>query len=458
MNPTMARERRTRASTLISRRAVFSACAILAARLLTAAPPPPTGAINITSEPPDAQVYLNMELRGTTPLSIEGLAAGPYLVTLRKPGFDEFNATVELEDSMRYPVQASLVATRALLLVHSTPPGADVEIDNAAFGKTPLLVTSLRLGTHRVRLLAQGFQPKEVEVELPDRAPRKISLDLASDSGTLDVSCDPDGASVFLDGIRRGAAPCRIERITGGDHELEVRMDGYVAAKQTIRLSAGETQAMQIELAPQPAALQVVSIPEGARAYVNNQFRGETPQSLLDLPPGEYKVRVEKEGHDPMSRTVTLGRGERKVEEFRLSSNTGRLEITTEPADVTVLVNGRKAGVTAAKQGETTNVSSPFPIEALPVGECELRFVRKGYFEKTQKQAIERGKTATLHVALERRFIPDHEIKTRNGVYRGVLDSTTVEGVRLETRPGIITVIPLKDILERRILREEEEE
>ena len=430
--------------------------AILFAAPLLAADAPATASLHVSSEPPDAQVYVNHQLRGSTPLSLEGLPVGSYLVTVRKPGYADFHRTAVLDDSLRVPVQAELEPVRGLLLVKSVPPGATVSIDGADFGVTPCLVTSLRLGTHRVRLAAPGFQPKEAEVELADRVPVQVSLDLASDSGTLHVESDPPGADVLLDGIPRGKAPCALERILGGDHELEIRLDGYVARKQTIRLSAGESQDMRVPLSPLPAALQVVTIPDGARVYVDNQFRGEAPQSLADLAPGSYRVRVEMAGHDPQARTVALSRGERKVEEFRLSANTGRLELTTEPADVAVFVNGRKAGVTSARPEETTAVSSPLSVEALPEGECELRFVRKGYFEKTEKAKITRGETATLHVALERRFIPDYEITTANGVYKGVLDSEGVDGIRLETRPGIFTFFAYKEILARKVIRVEE--
>ncbi|MGI6495348.1 MAG: PEGA domain-containing protein [Kiritimatiellia bacterium] len=445
----------------MNRRLLLFASAVLAAAFPpggeAAGEASATAVLHVSSEPADAQVHVNHQLRGTTPLTIEGLAADTCLVTIRKPGFEDVHRTVSLLAGVRHPVQVELEPLRGLLLVTSAPAGAEVSIDGADYGTTPLLVPSLRLGTYRVRLSAPGFQAKEAEVELTDRTPRQVSLDLASDSGTLHVSSEPGGARVMLDGIPRGTAPCAIDRIPGGDHELEVGLDGYVAQRQTIRLAAGETQSMRISLAPQPAALQIVSIPDGARVYVDNQFQGETPHSLLDLKPGEYRVRVEMAGHDPQARNIALSRGERRVEEFRLSANTGRLEITTEPADVTVLVDGRKAGVTSAKPDETTSVSSPFPVEAVPAGEHELRFVRKGYFEKTEKAVLQRGVTTTLHVTLQRRFIPDYEVTTANGVYRGVLVAEGVDGLRLETRPGVEHSFAYKDIVSRKVLREEEE-
>jgi len=46
----------------------------------------------------------------------------------------------------------------------------------------------------------------------------------------------------------------------------------------------------------QTGALEVRSIPEGAFLFVDGRPVGETPLVVKDLPPGEYHLRLEKEG------------------------------------------------------------------------------------------------------------------------------------------------------------------
>ena len=65
------------------------------------------------------------------------------------------------------------------------------------------------------------------------------------------------------------------------------------------------------------ASLRVVSIPEKARVYVKDEFRGVTPLNLPNLQPGSYRVRVELPGFETDARTIELPRGGAKTEEFR---------------------------------------------------------------------------------------------------------------------------------------------
>ncbi len=78
--------------------------------------------------------------------------------------------------------------------------------------------------------------------------------------------------------------------------------------------------------------------------------------------------------------------------------------------------------------------------------------VRQGYYEKTVPVEISRGQTASIHVALERRFIPNYEITTASGVYRGVLIERGDDAIRLEVAPGVISTYLLKDVKQHQLL------
>jgi len=52
----------------------------------SAPPPPPTTSVNFNSEPGNAEVYVNGQFRGTTPVNLH-LAAGTHKVELRLAGY-----------------------------------------------------------------------------------------------------------------------------------------------------------------------------------------------------------------------------------------------------------------------------------------------------------------------------------------------------------------------------------
>ena len=419
-------------------------------------PPPPTGRLQVTSDPPKATVLIDRQARGETPLTLPNIPVGQHLITVRKQGYADVWQTTELlgQDSREFDFKLEPVT--GLLLLQSSPSNADVTVNGVALGRTPLLVSTLPLGTYRVKIATPGYQAKEVEIDLADRTPVRKQVDLVSDSASLTVETDVEGANIRINGIDRGGSPCTIARIPEGEVTVELRADGFLPLVHKIRLAAGETQQIKLPMTPIPAALKVVSIPDKARVYVNNEPRGLTPLELAELTPGKYRVRVELDGYEPNARDIELGRGSRKSEEFRLTSNTGKMELVTEPDRVTVYLDGKKIGETKAKADATTNISDPLAVDPILAGEHELRLVRKGYVENKQKIEIEQGKTLTLSLKLTRRFIPDCLVVTLHGAeFRGMIDATTDDAIHLETAPGVTITIPMKDVKYQRILRED---
>ncbi|MDP6525877.1 MAG: PEGA domain-containing protein [Kiritimatiellia bacterium] len=417
----------------------------------------PGGQVHVTVEPEGASVKCDGVVLTTPPVTVTNLSAGKHLIVVSKLGHGEIRRTVELEAGQRVNIEIKLKPILGLLLVHSEPPGASVEIEGAFRGETPLLVSNLPLGTYRMKFTSPGFSPKEVDLLLDKRTPRKIDINLAADSATIVLTSDPEGARAIVNGIDRGATPCTIDRIPEGESSIEIKLDGYEAYKRTVRLATGESQELEVVLVPIPASLLVVSIPKGARVYIDNQFKGEAPITIEDLAPGEYRVRAELPGHEVGARTITLARAQALTEEFRLAGNTGTIELTTEPAGISISVDGIAVGTTVAKPDQTDRVSEIYNVDLIALGHHEIQLSKKGYYAITLPITVEKGKKLTIHKQLRKRFIPNCEVVTKNAVHRGVLLEVTPAGdVKLELRPGVIRTVPAKDVRFRRPLREEE--
>jgi len=411
--------------------------------------------VRVSTTPPGAIVSFDRVMKDTAPLLLGDLPSGEHMVSANKIGYEEARKTIVLDPGQRMAVELKLRPVLALVLVHSDPTGAEIEIDGAARGTAPILIADLPIGKYRMRVSLPGFISKEVELYADDRAPMKVDVSLASDSATLLLDSEPRGAAVAINGISTGkTTPCTLSRIPAGDTVLELALADYRPYKQTLKLVAGREETISAVLDPVPSGLKLVSIPEGARMYVNNEFRGESPLDLEDLEPGEYRVRAELKGYEPLARTVTIRQASDLVEEFRLEANSGSFELTTEPAGVKVFIDGEDSGITAAPEDETDRVSDPLRVDLLPIGEHNVQLTKKGYFEKKFAISIERDKTVTLHHKMERRFIPDYEVLTETTVYRGVLIQIDPEGnVKMETRPGVIKEIPADEVKVRRPLR-----
>lgn len=55
-------------------------------------------------------------------------------------------------------------------------------------------------------------------------------------------------------------------------------------------------------------SLDIQSNPERARVFINNQLKGQTHFHQESIPPGSYRLRIEKEGYAPYSQKLDLGK------------------------------------------------------------------------------------------------------------------------------------------------------
>ena len=407
-----------------------------------------TGAVSVVTEPEGARILVNGVSRGLSPLEVSDVPPGAVLIEARRTGYRTAYATVNVFEGQRVLHEMKLEPVLGLVLVETDPPGAEVEIDSAYRGETPLLLHNLPLGTYRVRLQADRYFPRELTVDVTDRRPRLVTAELVSDAAALQVASSPSGATVRVDGASYGETPLRIDRLRTGTVLVELVRDGYIPYQREMRLRSGEEYRLDADLSPLPGGLTVTTSPPGARIFLNQEFKGESPVTISDLDPGVYRVRVEREGYADQLRSVTLPLGARRVEEFRLDRDSGTLELITAPADVRVYLNGEHVGTTQA--GEREAVSAPFTIEYLARGNHELDLRREGYRFRPRTISVQANQTLSLREQLERLFIPDTLVRTGDrvgDVYRGVLVQRHPDGsIDLETHPGIVVTLTAEEI------------
>ncbi|MBP5225840.1 MAG: PEGA domain-containing protein [Kiritimatiellae bacterium] len=435
---------------------VLLGLSLIVAGMLRAADEQPRTSLEVTSAPSGAIVWVDHLNRGVTPLTLTDLPPGPHLLQVMKEGYNPVFESVSLEPAVPKRVPFELVRQNGLLLIVTDPAGCDISENGVTLGTSPLLLTKLAVGAHRLVVASPGYQTKELDVVLEGRTPLRREVSLLSDSGTLQMTSDPSDAEVFVNGISRGRTPCKVDRIPGGQVTLEVKAEGFKPYTSTVTMAAGEVQSIDARLTPLPGTLRIVTIPDGARVYVNDEYKGRAPYDLLNAKPGEYRIRVDMPGHEPNARTVTIDKGASSTEEFRLVKNTGRIELVTAPSSAMVLIDGKKHGLTTTSKADTTAVSDPFSIEDVIEGEHELEIFRKGYTTQKKKVTVTRGETLTVQVKLVRQFIPDYEVTTTRAYYKGVLEYKNDEGIRLEIMPGVSQTIPMSDVKKHGPLKAQE--
>ena len=414
--------------------------------------------VNITSQPEGATVIIDGKDRGTTPLPLFDLAPGRHHLKYRMAGYverDRFFNTQEAQGSYLEKNEV-LEEEKGLLLLKTEPEGCDIQVDGVSVGRTPRLITHLAVnGTYNVRLRKAGYQDQTIKVKFEGRKPLVREEKLVLASGTIDISSEPAGAEVTVNGIVKGQTPLRVTEVPRGRATVKFRLDGFAEEVRELAINAGDVQALPIVLKGLPGTLQLTSVPEGARFYVNNEAKGKGPLSIPGLKPGEYTVRAELEGYGTLTKTVRIDNGQSASEEFRMSNVMGRIEVRSCPVGAQVFLDGRLCGVTKSKDS-LAEFSDILPIENVMEGEHTLVLKMEGFADKTSHPKVKSEQTAKYHnQRLRRIFTPDVEIITARGNYQGVLISRSGDWVEIETKPGITQSFARDEIRDIKFIKTE---
>ncbi|MDA8216217.1 MAG: PEGA domain-containing protein [Dehalococcoidales bacterium] len=203
------------------------------------------------------------------------------------------------------------------LTVESTPPGAAVFVGGQSVGMTPLTLRTRLVpasGTLEVRLdqYENHSQPFTVE----PRQGNEIAVTLtplaapAKESSQVEVTSQPAGAEVYLDGSLVGTAPVTVQDVEPGKtHSLRLTLPNHEQWTQEITTTPGEKASINAQLVAPTAELDVTSTPPQAKVYLDGAERGQTPLVLQGVSAGQHEVKVAQQGFDDWVRKVDLTAG-----------------------------------------------------------------------------------------------------------------------------------------------------
>ncbi len=404
--------------------------------------------LDVSSVPDGAHVFVDGKRRGATPCSVFDLPAGRHLVHVETPSYKSVDEFVKVSGPGDFQRRSfSLEPEKALILIRTEPAGADVRMSGVSMGATPLLLSELPTGrTHVFELSKTGYQTKRIDVSPEGRAPVVRTETLALDSGIVECVSDPAGAAVVVNGVERGVTPVVVRNVPKGLATISLKLAGYRDEVRELRLAPGDRQTLSVRMKSSPARLKVVSTPEQAKVFIDGDYQGKTPLTVTDVRPGKRELRIELPGHAPVTRSVALGNGEEKTEEFKMASVMGRIEVTSTPPGARVFVDGKSKGSTRA-QGGGVAASSVLAVEDVAAGEHSVVVRLDGHQEFQRKVVVKAKDTVRLFPRLVRLFVPDTEVETIRGTYRGVLvGNDPIAGVTLEVKKGVISTFPIGDV------------
>ncbi len=128
--------------------------------------PATPGSMELNSIPAEASVVINNEYKGVTPLTVSGLDPGTYNVTLTRFGYGQMSTPVKVEPGSVSRVNITLPVLTGSLFVNSTPSGAQLTVDGASTGVSPMTFTGLQQGNHTLNVTRDGYVSQIIPVHI----------------------------------------------------------------------------------------------------------------------------------------------------------------------------------------------------------------------------------------------------------------------------------------------------
>jgi tetratricopeptide (TPR) repeat protein len=167
------------------------------------------------------------------------------------------------------------------ILVTSDPSGAAVRINGRFLGTTPVRARQLQKGKHVILLQHHGFSPLRHQLLLPsvDLKNNRVHLQLEPlKTGDLNITTQPAGATVLLNGEERGNTPLTLEALPPGQYRLLLRRAGHEPFLKTVNIAPGQ----ELKLSEKLQNSMLRFLQETIRAEPDNlQARGQLVHYLI---------------------------------------------------------------------------------------------------------------------------------------------------------------------------------
>jgi len=264
------------------------------------------GRLSISSSPVSgAEVLIDGEQMGVTPLQALSVMAGPRTIIVQAPRYFPYQQQLDVQGmNLEQEVAAELLPRWAEVKLDSQPAGATLLVDGELVGQTPLTVEILE-GSHDLQLSLDGYKSWVEPIEVTaGQAMELPAVKMVRADGLVKIRTNPAGASITVDGRFRGQSPLDLALPPGRSYELRASKAGFQSASRRLQVSSGEDQLLSLQLPPFLGDVSVLSNPGDATVYVDGKESGRTGQKF-ELSAVPHRIEIRKPGFSTYTVTIT---------------------------------------------------------------------------------------------------------------------------------------------------------
>jgi len=203
------------------------------------------GRLDISTRPAGADIYLNNEKVGVSPLSLPK-NGGRYQLEIRHKDYQEITESIEITHSEK-TIQRDyrLAVKQASLHIDVSPEGGELLLDGKAITPNVTLGVEARL-KHSLSYTMPGYIRQYKQLSLKPKEKQKLSFHLKPELGKISIISSPR-ARVKIDGNDVGETPFKTSLQTTS-HHIEIYKQGYRSYQRKVTPSAHSAKTIKVQL------------------------------------------------------------------------------------------------------------------------------------------------------------------------------------------------------------------
>jgi hypothetical protein len=187
--------------------------------------------LRLITFPPRAEVFLNGQRWGVTPVDLQGLAPGKYQLKLDHPNFETINEPIIVAPRRSQTIEKTLIPAKTYFTIDSNIVGAEVFVNNKKVGETPIKNLKLVASeVHKITLSHSHTESVARSIQGTKGEQQNIYIELPYLRTQFEVSAEPPGASLYIDGEKLGEftkPPSLRASAEVGARQIRIQKDGY---------------------------------------------------------------------------------------------------------------------------------------------------------------------------------------------------------------------------------------
>lgn len=208
---------------------------------------PAWAVVEFSTSPPGAEVLIDGQVRGNTPLAAE-ILQGSRDVTLKLSGHkawqDDFDVIAGQDFSLP---TVELEPADGLVFLRSNPSGASVTVSGEFKGLTPLEVALAPDEDHELTFFKSGYESAKRGIRIQPDQEQEMLVELDPVMASVAVAAEPADAELYINGELRGPANQTIE-LMAVSQQVEIRRQGYVPYMTEFTARPGLDQEIRVSL------------------------------------------------------------------------------------------------------------------------------------------------------------------------------------------------------------------